>query len=74
MINLISKELQAARIRSGLTRKEVSLKLNVSYETIRKCESGEFNYSLEMVEKLLGLYNVPLEIFFRNICENMHNN
>lgn len=72
MINLISKELQAARIRCGLTRKEVSHKLNVSYETIRKCESGEFNYSLETVEKLLELYNVPLDIFFRNVCENMH--
>ena len=72
MKDLISKELKAVRIRCGFSREQVAQALNVTYETIRKYESGKFNYSVETLENLLNFYKIPVFIFFRNLCENMH--
>ncbi len=74
MIDLIAKELKATRIRCGFSREQVAANFGLSYETIRKYESGKFNFSIETLENLLNFYNEPLNIFFRNICENMHKN
>lgn len=72
MLEQISKELKATRIRKGIEIEEVAKKMRLSYETIRKYESGKYNYSLETLEKLLNYYKVNPAIFFRNICEYMH--
>ena len=72
MIEQISKELKATRIRMGLEIEDVASYMNLSYETIRKYESGKYNYSLETLEKILNYYKVSPRIFFENVCAYMH--
>ena len=72
MIEQISKELKATRIRMGLEIEDVASYMNLSYETIRKYESGKYNYSLETLEKILNYYKVSPRIFFENVFAYMH--
>ena len=72
MLCEISKELKATRIRKGFSIDEVAQHFNLSYETIRKYETGKTNITVEFIEKLLDLYEVESFYFFRNLCENMH--
>lgn len=72
MNEVVAKELKAIRIKKDLSIEDVAKINNVSTETIRRYEKGETNITIEFLEKMLAIYNVDISIFFRNICENMH--
>ena len=73
MNNIIANELKAWRVRKGLDLKHVAEDMNVCYETMRRYENGQTNITIEFLEKMLDYYKIDISIFFKNICENMHN-
>lgn len=72
MNEVVAKELKAIRVKKDLSIEDIAKINNVSTETIRRYEKGETNITIEFLEKMLTIYNVDISIFFRNICENMH--
>ena len=73
MTEAVARELKALRIRQGLTLEEVAKMRNVSYETMRKYETGKTNITIEFIEEMLKIYNTSQSIFFETVCVNMHN-
>ena len=72
MLEAIGKELEIIRIRKNLGRDIVSKDLNIHPETLRRYENNSNGLSVERLEELLRYYNVDRSIFFKNICEYMH--
>lgn len=72
MLEAIGKELKVIRIRQDLSLEEVAKGLNINKETLRRYENNATGLSLEKLEKLLKFYNINTTIFFKNVCENMH--
>ena len=70
----IGKELKIIRIRKNLTIEEVATALNLNAETIRRYENNGSGLSVERLESLLELYETDKYIFFKNVCDNMHDN
>lgn len=67
-----AKELKSLREKRDLKVSDVAKALETCDETIRRYESGNYTLTIEKIEKLLKLYNVDPSIFFRNVCEEMH--
>lgn len=53
--------LKALRVENGLTLKEASEKLGISIVTLRSYEYYRTVPNVEMVNKLLALYNVTID-------------
>lgn len=74
MLEAIAKELKSTRIKLGFSMTKVSDDNEFNVETLRRYETNCSGLSVERLEKLLKYYNADKDIFFRNICEYMHNN
>ena len=74
MQEAIGTELKISRIRNNMTMQEVSEKMGFNIETLRRYENNSSGLSIEKLEKLLLFYNENIDIFFDNVCENMHKN
>ena len=74
MLEAIGKELKVTRIKKDLTMTDVSRDLNFNLETLRRYENSASGLSVERLEELLNYYNVDKSIFFKNVCEYMHEN
>lgn len=74
MIEAIGKELKILRIRKNLSIEDVANNFGLSYETIRRYETGTVDMSIERLESMLKYYGVKTDIFFENVCANIHNN
>lgn len=74
MLEAIGKELKVTRIKKDLTMTDVSSDLNFNLETLRRYENNASGLSVERLEELLNYYNVDKSIFFKNVCEYMHEN
>ena len=72
MIEAIGKELKILRIRNNLSIEDTANYLGLSYETIRRYETGSVDLSIERLEKMLAYYKEDINIFFKNVCEYMH--
>ena len=72
MQEAIAKELKSTRIKLGLSMTKVSDDNKFNIETLRRYENNCNGLSVEKLIQLLKYYNVNSEIFFRNICEYMH--
>ena len=72
MLEAIGKELKIIRIRNNYSIDDVAEKLKVNRETIRRYENNSNGLSVERLEELLNFYKVPKNIFFTNVCANMH--
>ena len=72
MIDAIGKELKILRIRNNLNIDDVANNFGLNRETIRRYEVGATDMSIERLESLLKFYNADKNIFFKNVCENMH--
>ena len=72
MREAIGTELKISRIRNNMTMQEVADKMGFNIETLRRYENNSSGLSIEKLEKLLLLYNENIDIFFDNVCENMH--
>lgn len=53
--------IKAARVNAGLNIVEAAEKLGVTKDTLSKYERGATNYSHEILNKMLEVYNVPFE-------------
>ena len=74
MLEAIGKELKIIRIRNNLAIEKVALDFKFNKETLRRYENNASGLSVERLEKLLDYYKVEKDIFFKNVCEYMHNN
>lgn len=72
MQEAIGKELRIIRIRKKLELENVAEDLKINQETLRRYETATTGLSIEKLESLLSYYNVESTIFFKNVCENMH--
>ena len=72
MQEAIGTELKISRIRNNMTMQEVADKMGFNIETLRRYENNSSGLSIEKLEKLLLFYNENIDIFFDNVCENMH--
>lgn len=72
MQKAIAKELQLIRLRKNLTVNEVANHFNLNVETIRRYERECIGLSVERLEELLNYYSVSKDIFFKTLCEYMH--
>lgn len=74
MLEAIGKELKVTRIRKDLTLEDVANDNGFNRETLRRYENNSNGLSVEKLEDLLNYYNVNKAIFFKNVCEYMHEN
>lgn len=72
MLEAIGKELKVTRIRNDLTLEKVADNLGFNRETLRRYENSASGLSIERLEELLNYYRVDKAIFFKNVCEYMH--
>ena len=72
MQEAIGTELKISRIRNNMTMQEVADTMGFNIETLRRYENNSSGLSIEKLEKLLLFYNENIDIFFDNVCENMH--
>ncbi len=70
---VVANELRALRARSNLKQKEVANIAGIDIMTVARYENNSVSMQLDMLEKILLVYNVPLNIFFTNVSANMQN-
>lgn len=70
----VSSELRALRGRFNLTQKEVANKADIDIMTVTRYENNTTSMQLDMLQKILSVYDVDIAIFFNNIYANMQNN
>nr|DAJ61612.1 MAG TPA: Helix-turn-helix XRE-family like protein [Caudoviricetes sp.] len=68
---VVANELRALRARSNLKQKEVANIAGIDIMTVARYENNSVSMQLDMLEKILSVYNVPLNIFFINVSANM---
>jgi len=59
----VLSRLIAARVESGLTQRDVSLRLGMAHSFMNKCESGERAVDIAELWALSNLYGKPLGYF-----------
>lgn len=64
---VVANELRALRARSNLKQKEVANIAGIDIMTVARYENNSVSMQLDMLEKILSVYNVPLNIFFINV-------
>tara|TARA_B100000949_G_C14160557_1_gene398894 strand:- start:249 stop:683 length:435 start_codon:yes stop_codon:yes gene_type:complete len=68
--NLIGQRLKKLRLENGLTQKDLSERLNITYQQIQNYENGKSRLSLENAKKLADFLGVPLEAFSNNVFKS----
>jgi transcriptional regulator with XRE-family HTH domain len=63
----IGYSLKKLRLKHDYTLKNVAQKLNITSSLLSQIENGKISPSLKSLESLLGLYNVNLSEFFRQV-------
>lgn len=69
----VSAELRSLRAEHNYKQKDVANKANIDVMTIVRYENNSTSMQLDMIEKILSVYDINLEIFFNNISAKMHN-
>ena len=59
-----SISLKAARVNAGYTQKEAAKMLNISQATLQNYENSVTFPTMDMVEKISGLYKFPKDFIF----------
>lgn len=70
----VSAELRSLRAEHDYKQKDVADKANIDVMTIVRYENNSTSMQLDMIEKILSVYDINLEIFFSNISAKMQNN
>nr|DAP67091.1 MAG TPA: Helix-turn-helix XRE-family like protein [Caudoviricetes sp.] len=74
MKEAIATELKLLRYKNNFTLNDVAKEFDVVPYTISRWEKDTSGLSIENLEKMLILYKTDINIFFRNVCEYIHNN
>lgn len=72
MKECIGKELKLARLDKGLSLEQVHELSKINTGTISSYENGKRNMSVEYIEKLLLVYGIQFDIFFKRVSERFH--
>jgi transcriptional regulator with XRE-family HTH domain len=59
----VLSKLIAVRVESGLTQREVSLRLGMAHSFMNKCESGERAIDIAELWAISNIYGKPLSYF-----------
>jgi transcriptional regulator with XRE-family HTH domain len=65
----IGKKIAAQRKKAGLTLKQISGALNVTYQQVQKYESGLNKIPIDKLYDYACLFQLPVQYFFENIPE-----
>lgn len=69
----VSAELRSLRAEHNYNQKEVANKANIDVMTVVRYENNSTSMQLDMIEKMLSVYNINPSIFFGNISAKMQN-
>lgn len=67
----VAAELRALRSKNNLKQKEVAEKAGIDTMTIVRYENNNVSMQLDMLEKIVNVYNMKIDIFFDNVYANM---
>ena len=68
---IIAGKLKGLRNEKGLSQEEVAKSLGLSRETIRKYENNSEKMSVDILLKLLNIYQVKSDYFFAIVYGNL---
>lgn len=71
--DLVASELRVLRAKHNYKQAEVAKMANLDISTISRYENNSCSMQLDVIEKIVNIYNLPLYIFFENISANMQN-
>lgn len=63
----VSTKLRGLRAENHMTLEEVSKKIGIHRETLRRYENNESKIDIDIFLKLLDLYNKEVYIFFKEV-------
>ena len=61
MLDLVKRRFNGLREKSGLTQNQMAKYLGVDQSYISKCEKGERQFSVDVLEKAATLFGCPVE-------------
>ena len=70
----VSAELRSLRSEFDYTQKEVADKAKVDVMTVVRYENNSVSMQLDIIEKILSVYNIECYIFFNNLYAKMQKN
>ncbi len=71
---LIAEELRSIRAKKKLSLELVADKSNVNKDTICRYENNVVSMQIDILEKILIVYGIDFDIFFKNIYANKQKN
>jgi DNA-binding XRE family transcriptional regulator len=63
----IASYIKEARFCDGKTQKELAYECDVHFRTIQNIESGDLNYTLKNLIKVISVFNLELSSLFNDI-------
>lgn len=72
----VAAELRALRSKKNMKQKEVAERAGIDAMTVVRYENNSVSMQLDMLEKIVNVYDITIGIFFENVYANMqkHNN
>lgn len=70
----VASELRSLRAKNNLTQKDVATKAKIDIMTVTRYENNSTSMQLDMIEKIVEVYDVTLAIFFGIVSANMQKN
>lgn len=70
---LVAANLRSIRAKYDYSIEYVAEKSGVNKDTISRYENATVSQQIDLLEKLLNVYDMDLAIFFANIYANTHN-
>lgn len=67
----VASELRSLRGKFNYKQKEVANIANIDVMTVVRYENNSTSMQLDMLEKIISVYNITLAIFFSNVSANM---
>lgn len=68
----VSSELRQLRADTQFSQNKVAEEANVNIGTLVRYENNQCSMQLDVILKLLHVYNCNVLIFFKSVYENMH--
>ncbi len=60
--DIIGAQLKSARMASGLTVRQLSEMVGVTYQNINKIETGKYNVSIDILDKICSKLGIAIKI------------
>ena len=67
----VAAELRSLRSKNNLKQKEVAERAGIDIMTIVRYENNNVSMQLDMLEKIVNVYNMKIDIFFDSVYANM---